>query len=364
MREAWHKVPSYVNMGFPTLEAYPDGRFVVSKHAGTGGLVSVHTITEQLLYEMGAPAYLSPDCIARFDSISLVQQGPDRVAVSGIRGEPTPEKLKVSISTADGFRAFGRLMISGPRAKEKAELVAATMWEEAGGKGVFEQTSTQLIGIDACHPALVQVEPGELMLQLGVRDRDKREIDARFNRRLASKVLGSVPGITYLADQGRPRPSDVVGYWPALVSHDKVPVSVRVGEYSERVDIDVPHGRNIEAFEPVPVICDLPETGEIQDVSLEELCLARRPEIYCWLDGHLTADFVKQHFQPQCQGDVERHKVPNLLSYNFLLHQSLGGGGTLSLLLDAQGKTYAQYLLAARVSVDCALLKTIPKDVA
>ena len=120
----WHKVPSYVNMGFPTVEAYPDGRFVVSKHPDTGGLVTVHTITEQLLYEMGAPSYLSPDCIARFDSIALEQYGPDRVAVSGIRGEPPPEKLKVSVSTADGFRAFGRLMISGPRAKEKAELVA------------------------------------------------------------------------------------------------------------------------------------------------------------------------------------------------------------------------------------------------
>ena len=171
----WHKVPSFVNMGFPTVEAYADGRFVVTKHAGTGGLVSVHTITEQLLYEMGGPSYLSPDCIARFDSITLEQDGPNRVSVSGIRGEPPPEKLKVSVSTADGFRAFGRLMISGPRAKAKAELVAATLWEEAGGKDAFEETCTQFIGIDACHPALSEEEPGELLLQVAVRDPDKRK---------------------------------------------------------------------------------------------------------------------------------------------------------------------------------------------
>ena len=375
----WHKVPSYVNMGFPIVEAHADGRFVVSKHPGSGGLVSVHTITEQLLYEMGAPSYLCPDCTARFDSISLHQDGPDRVAVSGIRGEPPPDKLKVSISTADGYRSFGRLVISGPRAKEKAELVAATLWEEAGGEDNFEATSTQLIGIDACHPAHPREEPAELLLQLAARDADKRKIDAGLNRRVVSKVLGSVPGITYLADQGRPRASDVVGYWPALVSYDKVPVGVQVGELSEPVDVTVPRGRNFPPFEPEEFTGGLPSSGTLEEVSLETLCLARSGdkgdtcnvgliarsrEIYRWLDEYVTSELVKRHFQPLCRGEVERFAVPNLLAYNFLLHHSLGGGGTLSLLLDAQGKTYAQHLLSLQVTVDRALLDTVPKDAA
>ena len=373
----WHKVPSYVNIGFPVVEAYPDGRFVVTKHPGSGGLVSVHTITEQLLYEMGTPGYLSPDCVARFDSIVLDQQGPDRVVVSGVRGAPPPEKLKVSVNTADGFRAFGRLMISGPRAKEKAERVAETIWQEAGGEHSFEETSTQLIGIDACHPALSEEQPGELMLQLAVRDFDKGKIDAGLNRRLVSKVLGSVPGITYLADQGRPRPSDVVGYWPALVSHHHVPVEVQVGETIERVDINVPNERRVSDFEPHEIVVELPASGRHCEVSLETLCLARSgdkgdtcnigviarsPEIYVWLGEHLTSEVVRSHFQPQCRGVVERYALPNLLAYNFLLHESLGGGGTLSLLLDAQGKTFAQFLLALQVSVDTALLETIAPD--
>ena len=170
-----------------------------------------------------------------------------------------------------------------------------------------------------------------------------------------------------------------MGYWPALVSHDKVQVSVQVGQLTQPVDISVPHGRNPPGFEPAAVTCALPDSGRHQEVTLEKLCLARSgdkgdtcnvgiiarsPEIYRWLDKHLTNEFVRRHFQPQCQGEVERYAVPNLLAYNFLLHRSLGGGGTLSLSLDAQGKTYAQYLLAARVSVDRALLETIPKDAA
>lgn len=375
----WHKVPSYVDMGFPIVEAQADGRFVVSKHPGSGGLVSVHTITEQLLYEMGAPSYLSPDCTARFDSISLRQDGPDRVAVSGIRGEPPPDKLKVSISTADGYSSFGRLVISGPRAKEKAELVAATLWEEAGGEDNFEATSTQLIGIDACHPAHPREEPAELLLQLAARDADKRKLDTGLNRRMVSKVLGSVPGITYLADLGRPRASDVVGYWPALVGYDKVPVRVQVGELSEPVDVTVPRGRNFPPFEPGEFTGGLPSSGTLEEVSLETLCLARSGdkgdtcnvgliarsrEIYRWLDEYVTSELVKRHFQPLCRGEVERFAVPNLLAYNFLLHHSLGGGGTLSLLLDAQGKTYAQHLLSLQVTVDRALLDTVPKDAA
>ena len=375
----WHKVSTYVNIGYPLVEAYPDGRFIVTKHPNTGGLVTVHTVSEQLLYEMGTPEYLSPDCTARFDSIRLEQQGPDRVSVSGVRGAPPPEKLKVSISTADGFRSIGRLMITGPRAREKADRVADTLWEEAGGKSVFEETSTQHIGYDACHPPLANEEPGEILLQLAAKDSDKRKLDSRLNLKLVSKCLASVPGITVLADQGRPRASEVVGYWPALIGHAHVPLSVQVGTSSEEVDIGGVRGRNVPDFTPEPVTAEVPNSGRSREVKLEQLCLARSgdkgdtcnvgviarsPEIYRWLDDHLTADFVKAHFASICHGEVERFEIPNLLAYNFLLHHSLGGGGTLSLLLDAQGKTYAQYLLTAPVVVDEGLPETIASEAA
>ena len=132
----WPLVKSYRRMGLPIVEAEEDGSFVVTKHPNTGGLVSVHTVAEQILYEIGPPAYMTPDVVARFDSVHLEQEGPDRVRVTSARGEPAPEKLKVSISYHAGWRAFGRLAVAGPEALAKANKVAEAFWDAAGGKGV------------------------------------------------------------------------------------------------------------------------------------------------------------------------------------------------------------------------------------
>jgi len=366
----WKLVPTFKDIGYPLVEASPDGTFTVTKHPDTGGLVSVHTVSEQLVYEMGAPSYVSPDCVARFDSIRLAPDGENRVRVSGIRGEPAPEKLKVSVSFAQGYRAFGRLMVTGPDALAKARAVADAFWESVGGTSAYEDAITQIVGWDSCHPPLTGAEPGEVLLQVAVRDRDERKIAERFAPQLVPKVLSTVPGITYLSDQGRPRASDVVGYWPALISREKVPVRVEVlGKSAEVAPMRVASGTKVSLPPKPPPTLVLSQ--RYRRVPLSELCLARsgdkgdtcnigviarsRP-IYAWMLTKLTSAFVKKRFEDMCKGEVERFEVPNLLALNFLLHESLGGGGTLSLLLDAQGKTYAQYLLAAEVDADEALL--------
>ncbi|RMG07543.1 MAG: DUF1446 domain-containing protein [Planctomycetota bacterium] len=367
----WKKVPSFANMGFPLVEATPEGPFVVTKHPGTGGLVSVHTVTEQLLYEMGAPAYVAPDCVARFDSVRLEQEGPDRVHVSGIRGGPMPEKLKVSVSFAEGHRAYGRLVVSGPEALAKAEAVAEVFWESIGGRDAFDATSTQIIGWDATHPPLGDAEPSEVILQFAVRDRDEQKLKERFCPQVVPKVLGTVPGITYLPDAGRPRPSEVVGYWPALIARERVRCTVRVGDECVELPPAAPPAGDAAPFEPIAPTWPAIPGGETVSVPLSRLCLARSGDkgntcnigviarsegIYAWMREELSEAFVKRRFAGICRGEVERFEVPNLLALNFLLHESLGGGGTLSLQLDAQGKTYAQYLLAAEVRVPRALL--------
>jgi hypothetical protein len=370
----WQKVKSFSNLGYPLVEATPDGDFTVTKHPGTGGIVSVHSISEQLLYEMGAPQYLAPDCIARFDSIRLTQDGPDRVKVSGIVGEPPPEKLKVSVSFSHGYRAFGRLVVTGPDTLAKAERVAQLVWESAGGTDLYEDTATQFLAWNATHPPLTDAEPSEIMVQLAVRDADSDKINNRFGVQVVPRVLGSVPGITVLADQGRPRASDVVGYWPALIARSSVPMRVVVGDD----EADVPHLDLASAAPAGPAFT--PEAppaptgnggGATVRVPLSRLCLARSGDkgdtcnvgvlarseaIHAWMVEHLTEAFVKERFAGVCKGEVERHEVANLLAVNFLLHESLGGGGTMSLILDAQGKTYAQYLLATEVEVPSALL--------
>ena len=369
----WHLVKSWSNLGFPLIEARPDGTFTVTKHPGTGGLVSVHTVSEQLLYEMGTPRYLSPDCVARFDSVILTQDGPDRVAVSGVRGEPPPPTLKVSISLAEGYRAFGRLIVSGPDSLTKAQAVADILWDCVGGRDTYDDTATGFFAWNSCHPALTDAEPSELMVQVGVRDRDEAKINERFGPQVVPRVLGSVPGITMPSDQGRPRASEVIGYWPALISRTRVPVRVVVGDDEAEVSADAPAGRPVDEFFPAPVALPSPPPGPSRPVQvpLARLCLARSGDkgdtanigliarsaaIYRWMLETVTPEFVRAHFGDVCRGSVQRSEVPNLLAVNFLLHHSLGGGGTLSLLADPQGKTYAQYLLAARVEVEEALL--------
>ncbi|MHC4938590.1 MAG: acyclic terpene utilization AtuA family protein [Planctomycetota bacterium] len=359
----WHLVKDHATIGYPMVEVSPDGSFVVTKHAGTGGLVSVHTVSEQLLYEMGDPAYIAPDCIAYFNTIRLEQAGPDRVAVSGVRGAQAPEKFKVSISFEQGFRAFGRLMVSGPDARRKAEYVADVFWQSAGGREHYADTLTQFVGDDSCHPSVTGGESGEILLQVAARDDDRNKLANDFAPQLVPKVLSTVPGITYLADQGRPRPSGVVGYWPALIARENVHVSVEVGD----TRVDVPQERPGSATPPIDASPPAPhslDTSKTIRVRLAELCLARSgdkgdtcnvgviarsPEVYHWLVEYLTAARVKEYFGAICKGGVDRFEVPNLLALNFLLHESLGGGGTLSLLLDAQGKTYSQYLLNMEV---------------
>ncbi len=375
----WQIVPSFLNMGYPLIEANADGTFVVTKHPDTGGLVSVHTVSEQLVYEMGSPRYIAPDCIARFDSIQLEQVGENRVRVTGARGGPAPEKFKVSISFSHGYRAFGRLLISGPDALRKAEVVAESFWDSAGGRDQYQDTETALVGWSSTHPPLDDdaLPPSEVLLQVAARDADRNKLEHEFAVQLVPRVLGTVPGITYLADQGRPRASGVVGYWPALIGRDVINVRVVVGDREVELSSAVPGAGGQEDFTPQMPGTRIPTSGRRTVVHLEELCLARSgdkgdacnigviartPAVYAWMRSHLTAEFVKERFEGICHGEVERFEVPNLLALNFLLHESLGGGGTLSLLLDAQGKTYAQYLLASEVTVDIGLVETFGED--
>jgi Acyclic terpene utilisation family protein AtuA len=373
----WTLVKSYRRMGFPIVEAEPDGSFVVTKHPNTGGLVSVHTVSEQMLYEIGSPGYLSPDVVACFDSVRLVQEGPDRVRVTGARGEPAPEKLKVSIGFQNGWRAFGRLMVSGPDTLAKANKVAEAFWDAAGGRSFYEQALHQFVGWNGCHPPLATSEPGEVLLQFAVRDQDERKINTRFAPQLVPRVLATVPGISYIADQGRPQASEVIAFWPALVSRGVVRQRVVIGDQEYPVtDTQGQVGPLPGRWSPDPGP-STPNTHmdvgsrRLVRVALVKLCLARSGDkgdtanigviarsdaIYAWMVEHLTAAFVARYFDDICEGVVERFLLPNLLAVNFLLPRSLGGGGTRSLLLDAQGKTYAQFLLAAEMEVPEGLI--------
>ncbi len=226
----WQNIPDLANIGYPIVEAEPDGSFAVTKHAGTGGRVSTATVKEQLLYELGDPArYITPDCVADFTSIRLAADGPDRVRVTGIRGGPRPDTLKLSIAYTAGWKATGTLVYSWPQAREKARAADAIVRRRLAALGLtFEEIYTEYLGIDACHgpAAPPNPDPPEVQVRIGVRGQDKKAVD-RFTRELIPLVLNGPPGATGFGE-GRPPVREIVAYWSALIPREEIATRVEV----------------------------------------------------------------------------------------------------------------------------------------
>jgi hypothetical protein len=226
----WQNIPDMANIGYPVVEAEPDGTFVVTKHHGTGGRVHSDIVKEQLLYELGDPKnFIAPDCIADFTTIQLDDIGPDRVRVSGVRGHERPANLKLSISYANGWKAIGTLVYSWPQALEKAraaDRIVRTRLESLGLH--FEEIYTEFLGSNACHGPVARTcpDPPEVQVRIGVRGRDRKAVD-RFTRELIPLVLGGPPGATGYGE-GRPSVREIVAYWPALIPRDEIRQSIEV----------------------------------------------------------------------------------------------------------------------------------------
>lgn len=222
----WWEVPDLWNVGYPLVEMDASGEFVVTKHPETGGMVTVDTVAEQLLYEMGDPGgYITPDVVADFTSIRLEQEGPDRVRVHGIRGRENTPFLKISASYLAGYKASGQITVSGPRAVDKARLAAETVWKRLERAGVtfdHDAREIELLGQGAVLPGIweAQAEPPEVVLRLSVRDPDRGKVE-RFGKEIAPLVTAGPPGVTGFAG-GRPKPQEVVAYWPALLAREEV----------------------------------------------------------------------------------------------------------------------------------------------
>jgi len=231
----WEDVDNLAEIGFPIVEAAPDGTFVVTKHENTGGKVSVDTVSEQLVYEIGDPKdYITPDCIADFTSIKLEAAGENRVKVYNIKGFNKTEFYKVSCSFEDGYSAVGTLTYSWPDALKKAKAADKILRKRLENLQLkFDEINTEFVGYDSCHGPLSKKigedDLNEVMLRFAVRGKNYSDID-RFGKEIAPLILTGPPSVTGFAG-GRPRPHDVVAYWPALIPKNLVEPELKILEF-------------------------------------------------------------------------------------------------------------------------------------
>ena len=228
----WRTIPDLANVGYPIAEASDDGTFVITKHKGTGGRVSVPSVSEQLVYEMGDPhAYITPDVVADFTSIRLAPDGENRVRVHGITGGPPTPFLKVSIAYRAGYKAVGSLVYSWPDAMEKAQMADRILRERLDNLGLkFDQVLTEFVGATATHGPLAGDghDVPEVMFRIGVRGEDRAAVE-RFTREIVPLVLNGPPSVTGFAG-GRPKVEEIVAYWPALLDKRAVSTAVSIME--------------------------------------------------------------------------------------------------------------------------------------
>jgi hypothetical protein len=229
----WEEIPDLANIGFPIVEAYPDGEFVITKHAGTGGRINIPSIKEQLLYEMGDPkSYITPDVIADFTTIQLADDGANRVRVSGIRGNANTDFYKVSVAYSGGWKAVGTLVYAYPQAFEKAKAADAILRARLDKLGLkFDTILTEYVGVNATHGHLSgepRTDIPEVQLRFGVRGQSKADVE-RFTKELAPLILTGPPAVTGFAG-GRPKVEEIMAYFPALIPKSLIETKVEIIE--------------------------------------------------------------------------------------------------------------------------------------
>ncbi|WP_214319849.1 acyclic terpene utilization AtuA family protein [Nonomuraea sediminis] len=342
----FQEVPDLAHCGFPIAELEADGSAVITKHPGTGGLVSIGTVTAQLLYEIGSPRYLGPDVVARFDTIALSDEGPDRVRISGVRGEAPPDTLKVAVNYLGGYRNTMTLVLTGLDVADKARVAEEAIWARVP-RDSFDQVD-------------VSFDPP--LLRITVMSPQQEVAGRRFSSAVVETGLASYPGFYGLTPPGNASPYGV--YWPVLVPAREVDPEVHLDgvriPYEETPS--APDRRAEVPRPPAPPYGEHPTTrlpmGRVAGARSGDKggnanlgVWVAGAEAYAWLAGYLTVDRLKEllpHLDPFA---VDRYELPNLHALNFVIHGLLGRGVAASPRLDPQAKALGEELRAATADV-------------
>jgi acyclic terpene utilization AtuA family protein len=369
-----HELPDARPPGFPVAEVAADGSAVVTKHPGTGGLVSVGTVTAQLLYEIAGPAYEGPDVVARFDTVRVEEVGPDRVRLSGTRGEPAPDRLKVAINYLGGFRNSMSFVLTGLDIESKAAMAETALFDRLGGREQFQSTDTHLVGHPTPDPSTAEESVAEL--RITVKDPDPSKVGRAFSSAAIELTLASYPGCYTTTPPTDATPYGI--YWPTLVRADLVDQTVVLDD-GRRLVIkgppgpppdppwDAPNPPGSAPGPPAP-----PTSGPTTQVPLGRVfgarsgdkggnanvgIWARDERAYRFLVEFLTLEKFRELVPEARDLQVQRFELPNLLAVNFVVVGLLGEGVSSSTRVDPQAKGLGEWLRARVVELPVELLE-------
>lgn len=363
------EVPGMARVGFPWVEVAEDGSSIVGKHEGTGGEVSVGTVTSQLLYEIGSPAYLGPDVTALFDTIALEQVNVDRVRISGVRGQAPPPTLKVAMNELGGYRQDLTVAITGLDVEAKAALVEDAFWLACPhSRDEFASVTTRLVRTDKADPKTN--EEAVALWRLTLKDPDEHKVGRAVANAVVELALATIPGF-FLVGSAPGGASPFGVYRPSAVPASLVPQSVTVlGEATTVVDSVAPAGPPVvrasvesahqvvegpSARVPLGLVVGARSGDKGGNANLG--VFARSDRAWTWLDGFLTVDELRRLLPEAAPLVIERHRLPNLRALNFLIHGLLEEGVAASTRQDAQAKGLGEWLRSRVVDVPVALLE-------
>jgi len=377
----WHLVDNFDDMGFPIVEVESNGNFIVTKPNGTGGIVSFGSVAEQFLYEIGDPrAYILPDVVCNFTNVTMEELGSDRVLVRGAKGLPPTDTYKVSATYLKGYRISIAVIIAGIKAAEKAQVSAEAIIKKTqrifseNGWSNYIDKKISIIGTEVTYGDNARPsQPREVLLRI-MATHEQKEALILLSREIAQASTGMTPGFTNMLG-GRPSVSPSIRLFSFLISKEDVKATIDINGKQLLLDLPNEGGFEVDEISTEPVVFDKLEATDAE-VPLVKLAyarsgdkgdhanigvIARKSEFLPYIRAYLTPERVAAYFAHVVKGKVDRWDLPGIGAFNFLLRNSLGGGGMASLNVDPQGKAYAQQLLDIIIPVPRKITEEVNK---
>ena len=364
------EVESFDNVGYPIAEIYEDGSFYVTKHPDTGGLVSTGTVTAQLLYEINSPAYVNPDVIAHFDTLKIEEVEKDKVYVSGCRGSSPPDKHKVCINLAGGFRNGMEIILTGLDIEDKAKVFTDALFNSVGGRKQFDEVSIQLHRTDKENPN--SNEEAMASLLVSVKSKDQNLVGRLFSAKIIELALANIPG--FFAQGGVKSSGPVIIYWPALVDSKHIKEKVHID--GEEIEVIPTSQLELEEiyYQKEPIKIKKIKKEDEKEIYFGEIygtrsgdkggCAnlgvwAKNANSFAFLNDFLTVKKLKELLPDLNQYKIERFELANINSLNFYIHDILQDGVSSNDKKDGQAKSLGEYLRAKKVKVPQSIIGDI-----